>query len=101
MEGFLFFLVVVLLLNAIFWVVQFMDLMTMPDDDFPGRFDKVLWVVVFVALFLIVAPFAFGLWKEKNRRRLRERDRWTGERRASQPGPPAGGTGVSLPRETT
>jgi hypothetical protein len=58
-------------LNAILWIAQFMDLMTMPDNEFPGRFDKALWVLVFVALFVLVAPIAFGLWKERNRRRLR------------------------------
>jgi hypothetical protein len=64
---------VFLLLNAILWVVQFMDLMTMPDDEFPGRFDKALWVLVFLVLSVLVAPIAFGLWKERNRQRLRSR----------------------------
>jgi hypothetical protein len=72
MEGLGFF-VMILLLNAFFWIAQFIDLMMMPDDDFPGRFDKVLWVVVFLVLFVLVAPVAFGLWKEKNRRRLRSK----------------------------
>jgi hypothetical protein len=60
-----------------------MDLMTMPDDEFPGRFDKALWVLVFVTLFVLVAPIAFGLWKDKNRRRLRARGH-----RALGPGTP-------------
>jgi hypothetical protein len=62
-----------LLFNALLWIGQFMDLMTMPDDEFPGRFDKALWVVAFVACFFLIAPIAFGLWKERNRRRLRSR----------------------------
>jgi hypothetical protein len=60
-----------MLVNAILWIAMFMNLMTMPDDEFPGRFDKALWVLVFVALFVLLAPIAFGLWKERNRRRLR------------------------------
>jgi len=72
MEAVTLFVCVLLLINAAFWIWQFLDLMMMPDDDFPGRFDKVLWVVVFVTLFVLVAPFAFGLWKEKNRARLRK-----------------------------
>jgi ABC-type transport system involved in cytochrome bd biosynthesis fused ATPase/permease subunit len=64
---------VFMFLNAILWIAQFMDLMTMADDEFPGRFDKALWVLVFVVLFVLVAPIAFSLWKERNSRRLRSR----------------------------
>jgi hypothetical protein len=71
MEAF-FVIAVVLLINAAFWIWQFLDLMMMPDEDFPGRFDKALWVVVFLMFFVFVAPIAFGLWKEKNRERLRK-----------------------------
>jgi hypothetical protein len=66
---------VLLFLIVVFWVVQFIDLMLMPDEDFPGRFDKVLWVAVFLVLFFLVAPLAFGLWKETNKKRLRNRPR--------------------------
>jgi hypothetical protein len=58
-------------LNGIIWIAMFMDLMSMPDDAFPGRFDKPLWVVAFVCLFVLIAPMAFGLWKDRNRKRLR------------------------------
>jgi hypothetical protein len=74
---------------AIIWIYQFMDLMMMPDDDFPGRFDKILWVATFLVLFTLVAPLAFGLWKEKNRQRLRKRQRALAETSPSEekPGP--------------
>jgi hypothetical protein len=61
------------LLITVFWIAQFIDLMAMPDDDFPGRFDKILWVVAFLVLFVVVAPIAFGLWKERNQQRIRAR----------------------------
>ena len=69
---FVFLIGIVWLLVAGLWIWQFLDLMLMPDEDFPGRFDKVLWVVGFVVLFVLVAPIAFGIWKEKNRERLRK-----------------------------
>jgi hypothetical protein len=47
---------------AIFWVYEFVQLMLLADGDFPGRYDKALWVVAFVVLF-VIAPFAFLYWK--------------------------------------
>jgi hypothetical protein len=43
---------------AVFWVFQFVQLMLLSDEDFPGRYDKPLWVAAFI-LVSFVAPFAF------------------------------------------
>lgn len=50
------------LLLCAFWVYQFVQLMLLSDSDFPSRYDKVLWVAVFVFVGAL-APFAFLLWK--------------------------------------
>jgi hypothetical protein len=60
MQGIL--LLIVLLLLAGFWVMQFVQLMVLSDSDFPGRTDKILWVAAFL-LIAPAAPFAFLLWK--------------------------------------
>ena len=46
----------------IFWVVQLIDLMTMTDDLFPGRNDKVLWFIV-VFLGSAFGALVFWIWK--------------------------------------
>ncbi len=46
----------------LFWIYQFTQLMLFSDDDFPGRYDKALWVFAFV-LACALAPFAFYFWK--------------------------------------
>lgn len=51
-----------IVLFLLFWGYQFVQLMLMPDDDFPGRFDKVTWGVVFV-LAIPLAPFVFLFWR--------------------------------------
>jgi hypothetical protein len=38
------------------WVHEFWSLMALRDDDFPGRFDKLVWA----ALLVLVAPL--GVW---------------------------------------
>lgn len=52
----------VLLGLAIFWVIQFVQLMQRPDDSSTGRHDKLIWVVVFLFIPLL-APFAYLVWK--------------------------------------
>jgi hypothetical protein len=42
------------------WLVQFVYLMRMPDAAFPGRYDKVLWVVTFLVAGLF-APLVVWL----------------------------------------
>jgi hypothetical protein len=48
---------------AIIWLYQFIQLMLLADSDFPGKCDKILWVVAFVCVPLL-APFAFMYWKK-------------------------------------
>lgn len=53
----------VVLVFAVVWGWQFIQLMVLADTDFPGRYDKPLWVAAFV--FVIpVAPFAFMYWRQ-------------------------------------
>ena len=47
---------------AVLWVYQFAQLMLLDDDLFCGRYDKPLWVTVFV-LMCVLAPFAFMMWR--------------------------------------
>jgi hypothetical protein len=53
---------VVFLCLFVFWCYQFAGLMLLSDSDFPGKYDKIIWVVVFLLVFP-AAPFAFVLWK--------------------------------------
>ncbi len=59
-----------LVINLLFWLEKFVELMLMPDEDFPGRHDKALWVLVFIVFFFLVAPVAFSRWREWNLARL-------------------------------
>ncbi len=47
---------------AIFWIVQFVMLMGMPDSAFPGKYDKVVWGLAMVVL-TVVAAVAFREWR--------------------------------------
>lgn len=47
---------------AIFWLYQFVQLMLLEDDLFPGPYDKLVWGAAFVILAPL-APFAFLMWK--------------------------------------
>ena len=53
---------VVFVVFAIIWLSQFIQLMLLADSDFPGAYDKILWVAAFVCVFLL-APLAFMYWK--------------------------------------
>ena len=55
-------LIVIAVFLILFWIYQFTQLMLFSDDDFPGRYDKALWVFAFV-LACALAPFAFYFWK--------------------------------------
>ena len=50
------------LLWVMFWLSQFIDLMRRSDDEFVGRFDKLIWAAVFILLFPL-APVAYWIWK--------------------------------------
>lgn len=55
-------IIVVAALALVFWGYQLVQLMMLEDSDFPGRYDKILWFVLFCATFLL-APFLFIAWK--------------------------------------
>ncbi len=44
------------------WITQLVQLMVFRDNDFPGRNDKILWVIIYI-VFVPVAPFIFMWWK--------------------------------------
>ncbi len=60
MAGLLIFAVLALL--AAFWIFQFVQLMALSDHDFPGRYDKPLWVAAFL-LGTVLGAAAFWFWK--------------------------------------
>ena len=65
------FLPVLFLLAYFFlWSWQFVQLMLLEDEQFPGRSDKIMWVVVFI-VFWFIAPVPFMWWK-KSTLHLRE-----------------------------
>lgn len=55
-------LVILAILCGLVWVVEFAELMGMRDEDFPGRYDKPLWVTAFL-FGNIFGVVAFFLWK--------------------------------------
>jgi hypothetical protein len=67
------------LFAAIVWVYQFVQLMALGDRDFPGKYDKALWVGAFLVAN-VLAAVAFHYW-----RLLPERFR-----KVSPPGPQEG-----------
>ena len=62
----MFFLVIFfgLIFYCVFWLVQLLDLMRRRDDEFPGRFDKPLWVAIIILLPILGAA-AYSIWKPK------------------------------------
>jgi hypothetical protein len=65
---------IALALFALFWIYEFIQLMLLADEDFPGRYDKALWVAVFAVAF-VVAPLAFYGWRIAHRAMQEELDR--------------------------
>jgi hypothetical protein len=51
------------LVLLVFWIIQFAQLMAMRDDEFPGRFDKILWFIAFLTLNVVAASI-FLSWKQ-------------------------------------
>ncbi len=45
------------------WVSQFIQLMLLTDEDFPGKYDKGLWFAAFILLSLIGCGM-FIWWKQ-------------------------------------
>jgi hypothetical protein len=58
----IFSVVALVLVLAVIWWYQFVQLMLLADADFPGKYDKILWVAAFVWIAPL-APLAFLLWK--------------------------------------
>jgi len=56
-------IIAVAALALLFWGFQFVQLMMLEDSDFPGRYDKILWFILFCTTFLL-APFLFIAWKK-------------------------------------
>ncbi len=52
-----------IIIIIIIWIRQFVFLMSLEDSMFPGKYDKILWYVVFI-VSPIITPFAFMLWKK-------------------------------------
>jgi hypothetical protein len=52
-----------ILVLLVFWIIQFAQLMAMRDDEFPGRFDKILWFIAFLTLNVVAASI-FLSWKQ-------------------------------------
>jgi hypothetical protein len=59
-------LLIILLAMALFWAFQLAQLMSLAENQFPARFDKYIWVVLFVLVSLLAA-IAFWIW---NRQRV-------------------------------
>ncbi len=47
---------------ALVWVFQFVHLMSLDDEAFPGQHTRLGWVAAFLVLWMI-APFAFMIWR--------------------------------------
>jgi drug/metabolite transporter (DMT)-like permease len=58
-----FFLLVVLAIFFYEWFRRFITLMLLPDDCFPGRYDKLIWGLAFIVLFF-VTPITFYFWQK-------------------------------------
>ena len=55
-------LILVGLFLLLFWLWQLLDLMNRGDDEFPGRFDKLIWGMILLFGW-VVGAVAFCLWK--------------------------------------
>ncbi|MCI0664005.1 MAG: hypothetical protein L0220_23360 [Acidobacteria bacterium] len=44
------------------WLKQFVWMMALDDDSFPGKYDELIWSAVFI-VFPFLALFAFAMWK--------------------------------------
>ena len=62
MAGLVIIIVFVGIAMLVFWLYQVVSLMDMPDEAFPGRYDKIIWVVLLV-LVPVLGAIAFAMWK--------------------------------------
>ncbi|MBN1972826.1 MAG: hypothetical protein JW787_04260 [Sedimentisphaerales bacterium] len=56
--------VIVAVLLFLFWLRQFIDLMTQSDDSFPGKYDKPVWVAVLL-LTGAIGALVYVIYKVK------------------------------------
>ncbi len=54
---------ILLLALAVLWILEFVFLMGLQDENFSGPHDKTLWVAAFLVC-PILTPFAFLLWQK-------------------------------------
>lgn len=54
------------LIFAWLWLWQFITLMLLEDELFPGKYDKLIWGLAF-ALMAPLTPIAFLVWKSAYR----------------------------------
>ncbi len=59
-------IILLLLILALFWLWQFITLMLLEDQLFPGKYDKLIWGLAF-ALMAPLTPIAFLVWKSAYR----------------------------------
>ena len=55
-------LVVFSIVYVYLWITQLVQLMVFRDNDFPGRNDKTLWLIIYIA-FIPLSPFILMWWK--------------------------------------
>jgi len=55
-------LIVVGIALVVFWIYEFVLLMLMSDDRFPGRFDKPIWAAILLIGF-VPGAVVFFLWQ--------------------------------------
>lgn len=56
------FLLLIAIAFTVFWACQLYDLMRRKDDEFPGRYDKALWVVIL--LFVpVIGVILYFIWQ--------------------------------------
>ena len=68
--------IVLLVVAVVFWLSQFVSLMNMRDEDFPGRYDKPIWAMTLI-LANILGAIAFWIWKPLFNIRFRKGKRFS------------------------
>ena len=61
---FIFLLIMLIFLFIIYWITQFLELMSFKDSQFIGKNDKVLWFIFFL-IIPILAPFVYKYFRQK------------------------------------
>ena len=63
-------MVLLMVVCLVLWLRQLVKLMGMSDAQFPGRYDKILWVVILLVTAVVgaVAFWIWRTWRETNER---------------------------------